>query len=151
MDSVAIYQLRQTEALPVLKKLYDYLLKIKPRVPPKSLLGKAVNYALNHWNELYRYTDSGILNIDNNPAEQKIKPFVIGRKNWLFCGNIRGAKASANLFSLIESAKIFDLKVFDYLKYVFEHLPHADSPRKLELLLPQYAQDHVPKMIQRTS
>ena len=146
MDISAIYMLRQEEALPILKKLHDYLIDIKPRVPPKSLLGKALHYTLNHWTELHRYTDSGILNIDNNPAERKIKPFVIGRKNWLFCGNIRGAKAAANLYSLIESAKLFDLKIFDYLKYVFEHLPLADTPRKLEQLLPQYAQAHVAKM-----
>ena len=146
MGTSEIYTLRQEKSLPILKKLYDYLIDIKPRVPPKSLLGKAVHYTLNHWTELHRYTDSGILNIDNNPAERKIKPFVIGRKNWLFCGNIRGAKAAANLYSLIESAKLFDLKIFDYLKYVFEHLPLADTPRKLEQLLPQYAQAHVPKM-----
>ncbi|MEA2091512.1 MAG: IS66 family transposase [Campylobacterota bacterium] len=146
-DEIEIYNLRQQEAIPILEKLQKYLNDIKPRVPPESLLGKAISYSLNHWSKLIRYTDNGILNIDNNPAERKIKPFVIGRKNWLFCGNIKGAKASANLYSLIESAKLFNIKIFDYLKYIFENIPLADTPRKLEQLLPQYAHTHLPKNI----
>jgi len=142
-----IYKLRQKESIPILKILHDYLEKINPRVPPKSLFGKAINYSLNNWLKLTRYVDDGKLNIDNNSAERKIKPFVIGRKNWLFCGNIRGARASANIYSLIESAKLYNLKIFDYLKYVFENLPLADTPKKLEQLLPQYAQSHLPKNI----
>ncbi len=146
LTEAEIYKERQTKAIPILKKLFDYLLTIKPRTPPNSLLGKAVAYSLNHWDALHRYTEDGCLCIDNNPAERLIKPFVIGRKNWLFCGNIRGAKAAANLYSLIESAKLYNLKVFDYLKFVFEKIPTADTPRKLEQLLPQYAKDVVPKI-----
>ena len=80
---------------------------------PKGILGKAIAYSLNHWVELHRYVDDGILCIDNNPAECAIKPLALGRKNWLFCGNTKGAKAAANLYSLIESAKTYNLKVFE--------------------------------------
>jgi transposase len=151
LDEQAIYPLRQTQAMPILDKLKAYLLETYPKTPPQGLLGKAISYMLNQWDALYRYTDSGILCIDNNPAEQKIRPFAIGRKNWLFHGNTRGAKAAANLYSLIESAKLYHLNVFDYLKYVFEHLPHANTPRKLEQLLPVYARDHLPLMPVKTT
>jgi transposase len=151
LSEQAIYQLRQTEAIPLLDKLKAYLLETYPKTPPQGLLGKAISYMLNQWDALYRYTESGILCIDNNPAEQKIRPFAIGRKNWLFHGNTRGAKAAANLYSLIESAKLYQLKVFDYLKYVFENLPQADTPKKLEQLLPAYASAHLPKMPVKTT
>ena len=151
LDEPAICQLRQTQALPILDKLNAYLLAIYPKTPPQGLLGKAIGYTLNQWESLYRYTDSGILSIDNNPAEQAIRPFAIGRKNWLFHGNTRGAKAAANLYSLIESAKLYQLKVFDYLKYVFEQLPFADTPDKLEQLLPVYVSHHLPKMPSKAS
>ena len=140
------YKYRQKYSIPILKELYDFLIEKKPKVPPKSLIGKAINYSLNNWQALYAYTSSGLTSIDNNAAERAIKPFVIGRKNWLFCGNTRSAKAAANIYSLIESAKIHNLKVFDYLKFVFENIQDADTPRKLEQLLPVYACDKLPKM-----
>jgi transposase len=146
LSEQALYELRQREAIPILDTLKAFLLEKYPKTPPQGLLGKAISYMLNQWEALYRYTEAGILCIDNNPAEQKIRPFAIGRKNWLFHGNTRGAKAAAHLYSLIESAKLYNLKVFDYLKYVFENLPQATTPRKLEQLLPVYAHTHLPKM-----
>jgi transposase len=140
------YELRQEKAVPILKRLEGYLRETLPKTPPQGMLAKAMQYALNHWEALYRYTEDGTLNIDNNPAERAIKPFTLGRKNWLFAGNTHSAKAGANLYSLIESAKLYQLKIHDYLSYVFEHLPNADTPRKIEMLLPQYAQAHVPKI-----
>ena len=141
-----IYEMRQEKAKPILLRLHAYLQEQYPQTPPKGLLGKAILYSLSHWEGLIRYLDDGILNIDNNPAERLMKPFAVGRKNWLFCGNTRGARAAANLYSLIQSAKLYDLKIFDYLKYVFEQLPTADTPKKLEQLLPVYAQANLPKV-----
>lgn len=141
-----VYQLRQEKAVPVLKQLHEYLRSKQGSVPPQSLLGKAIAYSLNHFEALKRYSEDGAINIDNNPAERAIKPFTVGRKNWLFCGNSKGAKAAANLLSLIESAKLYNLKPFDYLKYVLTHLPSATTPRQMERLLPLYAREHVPAM-----
>ncbi len=77
------FQIRQSESRPVMDKLKNWLDKQQSLVPPKSLLGRAITYAQNQWKNLARYLDSGLLDIDNNAAERAIKPFVIGRKNWL--------------------------------------------------------------------
>ena len=76
-----------------------------PVVPPRSALGKAMNYAHKQWPKLIVYTEDGRLRMDNNLVENAIRPFVIGRKNFLFCNSVNGAKSSANLYSLIETAK----------------------------------------------
>ena len=143
-----IYKIRQEQAKPILEKLHLYLQDIRPKTPPKGLLGKAITYALNHWIVGSRYIDDGRLDIDNNAAERCVKPFAVGRKNWLFSGTTESAKASGNIFSLIESAKIHDLKIFDYLKYVFEQLPMANTEEKLATLLPTKAKEHLPKIKQ---
>ena len=143
-----IYKIRQEQAKPILEKLHLYFQDIKPKTPPKGLLGKAITYALNHWMVVSRYIDDGRLDIDNNAAERCVKPFAVGRKNWLFSGTTESAKASGNIFSLIESAKIHDLKIFDYLSYVFEQLPMADTEEKLAELLPIRAKEHLPKIKQ---
>ena len=104
------------------------------QVPPKSILGKAIAYNLRQWPKLIRYIEDGNLNIDNNRAERAIKPFVIGRKNWLFSYTENGANASAILYSLVETAKANGLIPFDYLKFLFEELPK--EPDDLDYLLP---------------
>ena len=78
--------LRQKHALPVLADIKKLLDEVSPKTTPKGLLGKAVNYALNNWHTLIVYTEDGHIPIDNNAAERQVKPFVIGRKNWLFSG-----------------------------------------------------------------
>jgi len=143
LDETQLYQLRQAEAVPILKGLHQYLIDKKSASPPNNLLGKAISYMLNQWQTIYRYTDSGLTCIDNNPVERKIRPFAIGRKNWMFHGSERHAKAAANLYSLIESAKMFDLNIFEYLKHIFEQLPQAKTPRQQEQLLPRYAVLHL--------
>lgn len=140
----AIGVMRKTEAIPILEKIHAYITEKQPTVPPKSGLGKAIAYMLNHWQALRRYTESGMVNIDNNPAERAIRPFAVGRKNWLFCGNERGAEAAANIYSLIESAKYYNLKLFEYLKYIFEQLPEVTDNEQLEKLLPVNAQHYLP-------
>ena len=148
LNPEAVHQVRQKYSKPILDNLHEYLLNIKLKTTPRGLLGKAVNYALNQWPYVIRYIDAGHLDIDNNAAERCVKPFAVGRKNWLFSGTTDSAKASGNIFSLIESAKIHDLKVFDYLKYVFEKLPMADTEEKLAELLPMKAKEHLPKIKQ---
>ncbi len=138
-----VTQERQQKSQPLLDKLQAYVVEQIKKTPPQGSLGKALQYVLNHWGPLTKYLENGKLDIDNNAAERCIKPFAVGRKNWLFCGNVNGAKAAANIYSLIASAKIHDLKVFEYLKHVFEELPNADTPKKVEALLPKYlAQSH---------
>jgi transposase len=131
-----IYQMRQDKAKPILDDLYKWLSKKSVQTPPKGLLGKAVSYTLKQWDRLIGYIEDGRLAPDNNGAENSIRPFVIGRKNWLFSGTPVGAEASALLYSLIETAKANRLEPYAYLRYIFEKLPTATSLEDFEALLP---------------
>lgn len=128
--------LRQEKARPILDDFFKWLSKKSLQVIPKSLLGLAVNYALKQWKRLLVYLDHGDMTPDNNLAENAIRPFVIGRKNWLFSGTPEGAQASACLYSLIETAKANGLEPYRYLRYIFEKLPFASSEEQLHALLP---------------
>ena len=130
------HQLRQELAKPVIEKLHTWLIKSLPQVAPTSTTGKALVYLSNQWPSLLHYLEDGRLNIDNNPAENAIRPFVIGRRNWLFADTPAGAHASAALYSLIESAKANDLEPYQYLRHVFKELPKAQSVSEIEALLP---------------
>ncbi len=130
----AVY--RKLHAQPVLDKLRDWLDASLPQVPPKTTVGKALNYLHNEWSKLIVYPEDGRLMIDNNGAENAIRPFVIGRKNWLFSHSVSGVKASANLYSLIETAKANNLEPYVYLREVFTKLPQALSVEDIEALLP---------------
>ncbi len=131
-----IYEVRQEKAMPVLEEFHDWLLKRSSQVLPKSLLGKAVSYCLAQWERLIVYIEDGNLSIDNNAAENAIRPFVLGRKNWLFAGTPEGAEASALLYSLIETAKANGHEPYSYLRYVFKKLPYATTLVEYEALLP---------------
>ena len=133
--------------MPILHEIKLLIDEISPRTPAKSLLGKALTYSKNNWTQLCRYTETGYVPIDNNDTERKVKSFTAGRKNWLFSGNTKSAKGSANLFSLIENAKLYQLKVFEYLKYVFDRIGNAKTDKDFEQLTPKFAQAHVPKNI----
>ena len=129
---------RQEKSLPLLNQLHTWLTKSVQQVLPKTKLGEAIQYCLNQWEKLARYTLDGLLSIDNNRAERAIKPFVIGRKNWLFSQTATGANASAVLYSIIETAKANDLNVFEYVMTCLDELSKPDS--NIEQLLPwQYA------------
>jgi hypothetical protein len=93
-------------SLPILAQLKSWLKKTQPQVTPQSVLGKAVNYLASNWSRLERYVETGFLPIDNNPTERAIKTFVIGRKAWLFSDMPKGATASAQIYSLVETAKV---------------------------------------------
>jgi hypothetical protein len=125
---------RQQKARPLLDQFKAWLDKSVNQVPPKSAVGKAIAYSLGQWEKLERYLENGHLQIDNNRAERTIKPFVIGRKNWLFANTTNGANASAVLYSLIETAKANGLTPFDYLKILMEELPK--NPADIDRLLP---------------
>ena len=123
---------RQQKAKPILTRFKAWL--DRQSVPPKSLLGKAVAYALTEWPRLIVYLDDGRLSMDNNGVENAIRPFAVGRKNWLFSATPAGASASANLYSLIETARANELNQYAYLKAVFTELPAASDD--IEHLLP---------------
>ena len=127
---------RQQHAAPILDKLREWLDASLPTVPPGTLAGKALTYLHNEWPKLIRYLEDGRLEIDNNLAENAIRPFVIGRKNWMFSDSVHGVKASANLYSLVESAKANGLEPYQYLKQVFTALPQAETVEDIESLLP---------------
>jgi len=131
------FQLKRHAALkPELTKLHEFLSDLSTRTPPKGVLGKAVSYALGQWPRLEAYLEQGYITPDNNKAENAIRPFVVGRKNWLFSGNEKGARASAVLFSLIETAKANDIEPYSYLRYLFDRLPYATSSNDYKKLLP---------------
>ncbi|MCP4832786.1 MAG: IS66 family transposase, partial [Gammaproteobacteria bacterium] len=113
------YHIRQTQAVPLLKQLRQWLDKIIERPINSAKLKKAVTYLHNQWPKLIRYTEKGSWPMDNNAAENAIRPMVVGRKNWLFAATEKGAKASANLYSLVETAKANNVEPSFYLKQVF--------------------------------
>lgn len=130
------YSVRQQQGKPVVDKIHQWLNKSLPHVPPKTALGKALHYLHHQWPRLVRYLEHGAYPIDNNRAENAIRPFTIGRKNWLFANSQAGAKASANLYSLIETAKANGLNPYSYLKHIFKELPNAETVEHIEKLLP---------------
>ena len=129
---------RQEEAKPLLDDFEKWLRITSQQTPPRGLLGKAIKYALKQWPRLKPYTDDPNLRMDNNLAENAIRPFVLGRKNWLFSGHPKGASASAAFFSLIESAKVSGLEPFWYLRYIFDKIPAAKSTEDFKALLPNH-------------
>ena len=137
LDPEAVHAMRQERARPIMDKIKALLDARVKTTPPKSLLGRAISYALGQWERVMVYLEDGCLQPDNNAAENAIRPFAVGRKNWLFSGSPRGAKASAAIYSLIETAKACGLNPFEYLLHVFERLPHARSEDDLKTLLPQ--------------
>jgi len=132
--------IRREEAKPIVTKIKDWLDSKANKVLPKSLLGKAIHYTLGLWPQLVVYLEDGHVPIDNNLAENAIRPFVIGRKAWMFAGSPRGARASGMLYSLIESAKANGLEPKAYLNHLFEHLPAAKTEQAVIKLLPQNLQ-----------
>jgi transposase len=131
------YRMRQQKAKPILDKIRQWLDKQLPRVIPRSDLGKAIRYTDKLWGKLTLYITDGRIPIDNNPAENAIRPFVVGRKNWLHSGSPRGARAGAMIYTLIETAKANQLEPRQYLEQLFERLPKAKTEAALIDLLPQ--------------
>lgn len=132
------YEARLERSRPLLDEFWGWLKRQEPEVLPKTAFGAAITYCLNQWHKLTAFLQDGRLEIDNNRSERSIKPFVIGRKNWMFCNTPRGAIASATIYSIIESAKENDLNPLIYLQFLFEKLPNLNLtvPGALDELLP---------------
>jgi transposase len=118
LSPIARQELRQKEARPILEKIHKCLTKAKP--PPQSAIGKAITYALNQWEYLERYVNYGEAEIDNNLVENQIRPFALGRKNWLFAGNKDAADTAAFFYSIIQTCKINNIESQKYLTYVLK-------------------------------
>jgi transposase len=129
-------RVRQATSVPITLKLRAWLDTSIPMVPPKSLTGIALGYLDKQWKKLVRIFDYGHVPLDTNLVENSIRPFAVGRRNWLFADTVRGAKASANLYSLIETAKANKLEPWAYLERVFRDLPAAVTIEDVEALLP---------------
>jgi transposase len=131
-----VYQYRQQYSKPLLNEFKQWLDDNSIHIRPKSPLGDAFGYALNQWRKLKRYIDDGRLEMDNGLSERKIKPFVIGRKNWLFCDSVAGAQAAEIIYSIIETAKHHKVEPYSYLRYVLTQLPNISTEKELDALLP---------------
>ena len=130
------YAARQEKSVPVLNELHDWMEKLLPMVPPKSALGGALSYMRDYWGKLVRYPERGDLPIDNNRCENSIRPFVVGRKAWLFSDTPAGANASAIIYSLVETSKANGVEPYTWLRHVLEHLPAAQTADEMDKLLP---------------
>jgi transposase len=130
--------LRQKDSLHVMESIKKVLDREVHHVAPKSPLGKAIRYTLDDWKKLVVYLLNGIVPIDTTLVETAIRPFVVGRKNWLFSGSPRGAEASAAIYSIIETAKANGLEPYAYLRHLFEKLPLAKSDDEIRCLLPNH-------------
>lgn len=133
-----LVEFRRKHALPLLEEFHGWLKARTGQTPPKGLLGTALGYALKQWPRLIVYLDNPDVGLDNNAAENAIRPFAIGRKNWLFAGSPAGARASANLYSLVETAKANGLEPYRYLRFLFERLPYAKTPEDYRKLTPPH-------------
>ena len=126
---------RRLQVEPVLIDLKTWLNEQAQRILPTGLTGKAIAYSLSQWDKLVRYLEQPEITPDNNACENAIRPFVLGRKNWLFSGSPAGAEASCALYTLIETAKANGLNPWDYLLRLCTELP-TTSPENLPTLLP---------------
>ena len=127
-------ELRQNKALPVLEKFHTWLLSTRDEMLPKSKIGVAVNYTLNLWERLQKYTEDGRYEIDNNFVENTIRPLALGRKNYLFAGSHEAAQRAAMVYSLFASCKASELNPYAWLKEVLEVIPDHKANRLHELL-----------------
>jgi transposase len=128
--------LRQTKSAPVVKEFKEWVDTLLPGTPPNSALGKALGYCVRQWPKLLLFLQHGEIPIHNNFVERQIKQYALGRRLWMFCYDKVGAQASANLFSLVMTARANGAEPFEYLSEVFEQLPAATTLEAIEALLP---------------
>ena len=132
---------KKKQEKPVLDALLAWANEASGKAAPKSALGRALHYLLEQWPYLARYLEDGRLELSNNRAERSIKPFGMGRKNWLFANTPGGAQASAVIYSLIETAKENSLDPYRYLLWILQTAPQLSETNKAwaESLLPANA------------
>jgi transposase len=128
------YDLRLQRSRPILDAIHTWLVAEQPKVLPKSPIGEAIGYALNHWNALIRPLEAGFLEIDNGGSERAMKPVALGRKNWLFAGSDEGGKTAATLMSLCTTCKELGIDPFAYLRDVLDRVSTHPNSRIEELL-----------------
>lgn len=137
LSGEALLELRQKQSVPVLKQLEQWMIEEYPKVTPASVIGKAIGYCLARWKKLSLYTTDAILNIDNNPVENAIRPLAIGRKNYLFAGSHEAAQRAAMVYSLFATCRLHNINPFEWLKDVLERM-HLYTTKDIHELLPQY-------------
>jgi len=131
-----VLQLRQEKAVPIATAFKKWLDEVAPGVTPTSALGKAIAYSLSQWPKLVRYLDHPEMPADNNRVENAIRPFAVGRAAWMFCDTQGGARASANLYSLVLSAQANGMEPLEYLTHLYKQLPAATTVEQFEALQP---------------
>ncbi|KQV60854.1 transposase [Pelomonas sp. Root1217] len=136
VDATELGRRRQQDSAPVLADIEALLLANLHGVLPKSLLGQALHYLSSQWSKLKRYVEDGRYNIDNNAQENAIRPFCVGRRNWLFADTVHGANASANLYSLLQTCRVNNIDGYRYLRALFAALPNAQTVDDYASLLP---------------
>jgi transposase len=129
-------RIRQNEAIPQLAALHAWGSQMQHETMPSGKLGEALSYLLTQWPKLVRYVEDPRLAIDTNLAENAIRPFALGRRNWLFADTVKGARASATLYSLVSTARANGLEPYAYLRRLFAALPKAKTVEDFEVLLP---------------
>lgn len=144
LSSNEFVEKRREQMIPLLEKFHNWLGEQQKIILPSCLSGEAVSYTVGQWNKIIRFLDHHLLTPDNNKIENSIRPFVVGRKNWLFSNTPRGARSSACFYSLIESAKVNNLEPYYYLRYIFEKLPECKNEEEIRGLLPDML---IPEMI----
>lgn len=135
LDPAQVHAIRQERSAPIMAAFKGWVDELLPGVAPKGALGKALAYTANQWEKLRRFLDYPDVPVDNNYCENQIRPFAVGRRAWLFADTQYGARASANLYSLVMSAKANGVEPYAYLRHVFECLPAARTVEDLEALL----------------
>jgi transposase len=139
-----VLKLRRERSAPVLAAFKRWVEDLLPGVPPQSALGKALAYTIKQWPKLVRHLEHADVPAHNNYLENLIRPFSQGRRVWLFANNPLGARASANLYSLVATARANGIEPGAYLNFLFENLPAADTVEALEALLPWNARSSLP-------
>lgn len=130
------FKIRQSESKPILDSFLTWWSKAVPKAPPMSKIGEALKYLSTQWRSLIRYVEDGRLSIDNNCLETWIRPFAIGRNNWMFSDTPAGASSSALLYSLIQSARMNGVNVHRYLGWLFTEYPKTNPSEDLNRFLP---------------
>lgn len=135
LNFAEIKEVREQKSVPILSELGKWMKEQYMQVTPRSLIGKALAYSIERWEKLSRYTDNGMLNIDNNPVENSIRPVALGRKNYLFAGSHEAARRSGMLYSLLSTCKMNGVEPYRWLKDVLQKI--AEHPiNKIDDLLP---------------
>ena len=136
-----IKTVRQQQSVPILTSLGEWMKEQYMQITPKSTIGKALGYSIERWEKISLYTENGMLNIDNNPVENSIRPVALGRKNYLFAGSHEAARRSGMLYSLLGTCKMNGIEPYAWFKNILEKIP-SHPINKIKDLLPHHLHSH---------